>query len=1300
MSGSGGDTGYDYQANATAYVAAHGLAGQSLPWFEGHNAVPATWRSETGGPGEDIGIVTVASFAIEIEAKHALKRGPEYIATFQRLIAGLRGSVDLRCVLLVDRHTSAVIRDDLKHDIARLGEGRSDGLKQVTLDLLTKLGESTQSVGELFSRLRIIVVDLDEGSDGVSLVQTLLSRVVPPEKAILAYELLGKRYHRTIKRRGQDTVHSCARFLAENVGLSLTTNSPAAITTRFADFIRKTTEAFYSPALQVRFPIEEAWDQVAPLQPNTSTLQAQIERYQEWTRLTRSGLPDDSMTAEIFAGANPHSVIIAGPGAGKTTLGEKMAHSLSENMLVVRVRLPMVKGMVADGTTFDAAFARAAVDTSGFGEREGHQILASAEMLIADGLDECDPDRATVAEAISRWATSHPNARVCVLTRPVGHSPDLLTGFMHAELTPLDAHSVRRLAGQMLAQKAAAADQTRLAAEFRVAIENSETVAGIAARNPLLLSFLVALFLDRQPIEGNRAELFHRMIEQIRKIPSRRQAARTAQVDYASSMTAAEALGWSCLERPDRSVTELYHIVAKKLGDGDSAVRTAEAAIHDWIERGLLERLTAGSLDAVVFVHLAFAEYLAGRYLADLGASEFALAIANLRRKAKWREPILLSAGAGAADQLVATLLDLDQPGHSESTEAMLAAAAIQEAAPAPVSPALVEQVIARLKDRLPSPIPLVSIDAGVALLAIASGNADAVAAAALEFWSHPQEWTRLAAQCTVVGSRSRLISIADVSIWLEQFKFRRPYVSLGDMPPSAWTTGIRELQNAALASAAKRVATELPPEEAKHRITTLLKNDRLSLAMVHAIEAELSVEPYRTWVLEANWLDRESIVKAALLFRDIAVSSKRAAHAVMECVIAGCGATRDESVHGHSGYKLLSALFGSMGLGEATLSDFTAAALSKQQFSEVLRGWIAGLGIDPVSLAAESNCFLNCDEDLMQVPRLTGELNQERVRSAELNPSVLLDAMQQSSLFLAKSSARLFAYNDSPERGRLLDKVLENGQGTVLWFVGLFASSVWGTDAFPRLLKKLSSQSGDKSGLLYPGLIRSAGNAAELESAIESCLDGVGSVDPTVAVRAADALRECSGDALARHAVRLRELFEHWESRGSWCRRCDKPVHDSSCQECHVVPPEPHKHLVALLDKSRAIGFEELAKLSNRERFGVSEEARKALIALGRRNAQEMDKLLSSVGTGSVNDSIVNDVLRLPTDELKKMAEPLRRLLGGGSIAARARVVRSLAAGWLPGAEATELAQKALLDDAPEVRTAAATVLRELAQR
>jgi hypothetical protein len=147
-------------------------------------------------------------------------------------------------------------------------------------------------------------------------------------------------------------------------------------------------------------------------------------------------------------------------------------------------------------------------------------------------------------------------------------------------------------------------------------------------------------------------------------------------------------------------------------------------------------------------------------------------------------------------------------------------------------------------------------------------------------------------------------------------------------------------------------------------------------------------------------------------------------------------------------------------------------------------------------------------------------------------------------------------------------------------------------------------------------------------------------------------------------------------------------------------VPLEPQKHLVALLWKARAISFEELAELSRRSRSSVAEEARRALLELARTNLHEMEKLLSSVGDGVVNDVVLHDILALPIDSLRPLAPLLRKLLDCKSVLARARVVRSLPAGWLSSEEVLALAQKALQDEAPKVRTEAAKVLRELAQR
>jgi hypothetical protein len=292
MSGSGGGGGYDYQADAIAYVAAHALAEVPLGWFEDVEDVVSAWEAETGGPGDDIAVTTLAGRRIEMQVKHRLRRGPDYNDTFQRLFQGLRIHQELRAVLLIDRHSSEAIRNDLKTDISRIGQGRLDGLKQITLDLISQLQMEPDPA--IFTRLRIVVVDLDQGSDGMAAAQSLLSRIVPERRAKTAYELLGKRGHTLIKMRGKDDTLRSARYLDGKIGLIPSSVLSTVSLARFVAFVQETNSRFYSPALRVQLDIGVAWSKVCPLESETDAesnstesagLEDELKRYQKWSRL-------------------------------------------------------------------------------------------------------------------------------------------------------------------------------------------------------------------------------------------------------------------------------------------------------------------------------------------------------------------------------------------------------------------------------------------------------------------------------------------------------------------------------------------------------------------------------------------------------------------------------------------------------------------------------------------------------------------------------------------------------------------------------------------------------------------------------------------------------------------------------------------------------------------------------------------------------------------------------------------------------------------------------------------------------
>ncbi|HEX7772664.1 MAG TPA: hypothetical protein VF435_09605 [Pyrinomonadaceae bacterium] len=423
------------------------MAEQPLNWFDDVEDVPVAVSMETGGPGDDLGVELRDGGHIEIQCKHGAKKDQLFKDAFLRAARGLDKDQSLRAAIMVDNSSRRNIKDDLSEDILRLGMGRVDNLKPITSEFLHLLQQNGITSSEaLFSRLRIVVKDLEKGMDGQAAATSLLTRVVQtPSQSSTAWRILSNEGLELTSRRGRRDRRSLAKLLGKHLTLSAKTNSYTITAERYRQWVLESNETFWVPGLNVRLAINEAWDELLLNEAlvsssETKTMAQQISRYHEWERLAETARRDsDTCHAEGTVIGKQRLVITGGPSSGKSTLARRLTASLTEQgASVLRVSLQRVARLLRTEVPFNTALLQVTLDGSDISEESGPAALSSPDYLIADGLDECDPDRTEVANHLISWASGHPDCHICVLTRPVGHTASLLPNFNQSELLPLN----------------------------------------------------------------------------------------------------------------------------------------------------------------------------------------------------------------------------------------------------------------------------------------------------------------------------------------------------------------------------------------------------------------------------------------------------------------------------------------------------------------------------------------------------------------------------------------------------------------------------------------------------------------------------------------------------------------------------------------------------------------------------------------------------------------------------------------------------------------------------------------------
>lgn len=1066
-----------------------------------------------------------------------------------------------------------------------------------------------------------------------------------------------------------------------------------SLVTRGADFA--------VPALDLRLPVSEAWDRLRwlpasePSATGLASLDGEIQRYYEWARLARTDVFSDFLAAGIL-GSGRRTIIVGGPGSGKSTLARKLAWlAASRGNSVWRVSLRAVARLIERDRSFVEAMQVSALQEAA--------IPATAEagysppmVLIADGLDEADPNRLAVAGALRDWALANPNATLVITTRPVGHTPGILPEFSNAELMPLTEKAIGQFARTMLKGCKAPSEG---AEQFLALVlpptlwgRKNRSAATIASRSPLLLSFLLALHLDGQSIGMRRPELYAAILDLSRRGSGHDRLVRS-NLPTPILHLGLDALAWAALNNPGMERNAQLAVVATAVGSQTPAEWHADEITAFWIERKVLEIIRLGQREALVFVHPTLAEFCAARHLQRIGPVAGKAWLTMRRRSAAARETILLACGCGEADWIVPELLALDTD-DVRSTEAILAATALGECKTVPAETMLAAS--RQIAHKLVSAVPLISVEAAESLRAVASIAGPVLHEACRTLYHHAQPWTCLGARVLGLASHDPALPASEVGGWLVPAK----EAETGSTGWSNWPDGSVALHAHLVDLGFEKLFVELPLAEARK-----LAEEFLAAGHYSVLEAERLDEVFSRHGCEdllAKRHERWMKLMADFPPTEMEAAADRQIESLLALIFAATGFARTAG-DPPPGFvaETLGDFLDSFGFWEMPISVFWGLddTENREVAVETMRGAIAASGVSVAILAADTNVLLAIDQKLQKklfevVTKGKGaQTDWSRAKAVGLEGDKLVSALLHPSDLIKVVAANLLgAGAGGIISSDLAWEVLCKSHDDGLYYVAGIAPALWPETKTKVLLRRLEFEPRD--GLEH--VCRELGKQAagdEQAEVQERLLAIVLKENATLATGAAEGLGAMGMAALPSYADRLREVLSHWTNAKIKCEKCGTEIQKGSCPGCSVIPTTPHGGLVRGLTAIDGILEPELIALCRSKWYSAKQAAVEIMSKRAGADCACLKRILSE--PANAPSELLESVLKLPKPVLAEAIDEMVGLRHSARPEIRLIFMQALPSLPVPEERKEAIAREALTDLHPPVRDAATKVLR-----
>ncbi len=380
-------------------------------------------------------------------------------------------------------------------------------------------------------------------------------------------------------------------------------------------------------------------------------------------------------------------LIVAGPGAGKSTFMRSVARDLALGRDVPGIAAALTPILVAASALGEALANGSASSLEDYIETQlagdagpalGSDIRAGRAMVLVDGVDEVGAQGAQirVAQALEHFGAAHPSVRMVVSARPMGYREVRLgADFTAYRLSPLGSGEIEAFIGGWFG---AAFPQDEAEANRRRSLGVNALISSSAelrdlAGTPLLLTVICLLAMRGGTLPERRVELFRVATNTLLHQWPRTHGFNLDDYELRLLMGRVAA---RILERRERLLraSELEGLLENALEDlrglARPQARQAAASMLRMIEQQtgfLVEQGVDAGEPVYGFIHRNFAEYLAAIDLFERHAAG-TITLSDIVFDPRYGEAIPLfflhvsETGLELSSRLVDEVLSLDSP--------------------------------------------------------------------------------------------------------------------------------------------------------------------------------------------------------------------------------------------------------------------------------------------------------------------------------------------------------------------------------------------------------------------------------------------------------------------------------------------------------------------------------------------------------------------------------------------------------------------------------------------------------------